>query len=82
MIFLVACKLDLIPRNDNAAVPMMNPSFVVAIVWKKLSFITDDMPKSKTFPSLSPSRNAIDVVRRSVTLKTTVQENRASKENS
>jgi len=82
MIFLVVCKLDLIPRKDNAAVPMMNPSFVVAIVWKKLNLITDDMPKSKTFPSLSPSRNAMDVVRRSVTLKTTVQENRASKENS
>jgi hypothetical protein len=34
------------------------------------------------FPSSSPSRNAIVVVRRSVTLKTTVQENNASKENS
>jgi hypothetical protein len=82
MIFLVVCKLDLIPRNDNTAVPMMNPSFVVAIAWKKLNRIADAMPKSKTFPSLSPSRNAMEVVRRSVTLNTTVQENRASSENS
>jgi hypothetical protein len=57
------------------AVPVMKASFVVAMVWKKFILSIEATVSSITFPSRSPEWRAIDVVRRSVTLSTTVHTN-------
>ncbi len=73
---------DLIPRNARRAVPEMNPNFVAAIASKNVNLKNDATPRSIMFPSLNPEFKAIDVVSRSVTLRMTVQANRAITENS